>query len=148
MSTIWTPSGERPIRRDPEPTPSPTSSPTSPAGSQESSGGAGPGTSEQLSEEQLRAQLAEVQRQVAETPAEVVVANHAIGLFQLAVIHLDQPTPNFQSAQLAIDAMAGIVERLGARLGEEEAPLREALSQLQLVFVQRKSAGGQPPASD
>ncbi|MDQ3979773.1 MAG: DUF1844 domain-containing protein, partial [Actinomycetota bacterium] len=89
-----------------------------------------------------------VQRQLAQTPAEVVVANHAIGLFQLAVIHLDQESPNYTAAQLAIDAMAGIVERLGSRLGEEEAPLREALAQLQLAFVQRRAGGAQPPAGE
>jgi hypothetical protein len=138
MSTIWTPSGERPIRREPEQPVPPREQ--APAGEQQ-------GPTQELTEEQLRAQLAEVQRQVAETPAEVVVANHAIGLFQLAVIHLDQPTPNFAAAQLAIDAMAGIVERLGSRLGEEEKPLREALSQLQLAFVQRKRSGGETPPS-
>ncbi len=139
MSTIWTPSGERPIRREPEQPAPPREQ--GPAGERE-------GPTQELTEEELRAQLAEVQRQVAETPAEVVVANHAIGLFQLAVIHLDQSTPNLAAAQLAIDAMAGIVERLGSRLGDEEAPLREALSQLQLAFVQRKRSAGEPPPSD
>ncbi len=135
MSTIWTPSGERPIRSEPEP-----QAPSAPA-----SGPGGP--AQELSEEELQAQLAEVQRQLVETPAEVVVANHAIGLFQLAVIHLEQPTPDFAAAQLAIDAMAGIVERLGPRLGEEEPPLREALAQLQIAFVQRKAGGGQSSPS-
>jgi hypothetical protein len=143
MSTIWTPSGERPIRREPEQQPpasgGPASAPLSaPAGDPE----------QEMTEEQLREHLAEVQHQLAQTPAEVVVANHAIGLFQLAVIHLDQESPNFPAAQLAIDAMAGIVERLGPRLGEEEAPLREALAQLQLAFVQRRAGGGQPPAGE
>ncbi len=145
MSSIWTPSGERPIRREPEP--QAPSGPPSGAGGPPSGGGTPGGPEREPTEEELRAHLAEVQRQLAETPAEVVVANHAIGLFQLAVIHLDQESPNFPAAQLAIDAMAGIVERLGSRLGEEEAPLREALAQLQLAFVQRR-AGGQPPAGE
>ena len=141
MSTIWTPSGERPIRPEPDPQPPAGGGPGGASGA----GGAAAGPGQELTAEELRAQLAEVQRQLAETPAEVVVANHAIGLFQLAVIHLDQEQPNFAAAQLAIDAMAGIVERLGSRLGAEEAPLREALAQLQLAFVQRRAGGGQPP---
>ena len=143
MSTIWTPSGERPIRREPEP-----QAPSGPPGGAGGPGGPPGDPDREPTEEELRAHLAEVQRQVAQTPAEVVVANHAIGLFQLAVIHLDQESPNFQAAQLAIDAMAGMVERLGSRLGEEEAPLREALSQLQLAFVQRRAGGGHPPAGE
>ena len=138
MSTIWTPSGERPIRPEPEP-----DAPGAPPGGAGARGGE-PGR--EPTEEELRAHLAEVQRQVAQTPAEVVVANHAIGLFQLAVIHLDQEPPNLPAAQLAIDAMAGMVERLGSRLGDEEAPLREALAQLQLAFVQRRGGGSPPPA--
>lgn len=141
MSTIWTPSGERPIRREADPQPAPSGPPGGRGGA-----GGEPGPEQELSEEEMRDQLAEVQRQLVETPVEIVVANHAIGLFQLAVIHLEQPAPDFAAAQLAIDAMAGIVERLGSRLGEEEAPLREALAQLQLAFVQRRSMSGQAPA--
>ena len=135
MSTIWTPSGERPIGREPEPQP--------PAGPPGGGGAGGGGPDREPTEEELRAHLAEVQRQLAQTPAEVVVANHAIGLFQLAVIHLDQEPPNLTAAQLAIDGMAGMVERLGPRLGQEEAPLREALAQLQLAFVQRRAGAGE-----
>ena len=98
------------------------------------------------SEEELRAHFAEVQRQLLDTPASMVIANHCIGLFQLAVLHLEQPTPNLQEAKLAIDAMGAITEGLGSRLGEEEAPLREALTQLRLGYVQRQQAAGAPPA--
>lgn len=130
MSTIWTPSGERPIRPEPEPQAAETAPPTG---------------HRDVSEEELQAQFAEVQRQLLSTPVEVVVANHAIGLFQLAVLHLEQSPSNFTEAKLAIDAMAAVVDGLRGRLGEEEEPLREALAQLQLAFVQRQTAGGQPP---
>ena len=131
MSTLWTPSGERPVgRSQPEP------EPTRPAGSSAA------GEAE-LTEEQLAAEMAEVQRQLAETPARVVVANHCIGLFQLAALHLEQDPPNLAEAQLAIDAFAAVVEGLGSRLGEDHQALRDALAQLRLGFVQRKrSAGG------
>ena len=42
------------------------------------------------------------------TPAEVVVANHAYGLFELAAIHLSQQPPNLEEARLAVDALAQI----------------------------------------
>lgn len=132
MSTFWTPSGERPIRPEPEP----PAAPPSPGG------GRGGPPSDEPTEEEIRAHLAEVQRQLLETPAAAIVANHCIGLFQLAVIHLEQPEPDLAEAKLAIDAMGAIVEGLGSRLGEEEAPLREALTQLRLAFVDRQRSSG------
>ena len=98
--------------------------------------------------EELEAELAEVQRQLLETPASVIIANHAIGLFQLAALHLNQQPPNFVDAQLAIDALGAIVEGLGNRLGPDQDPLRDALAQIRLAFVQIKSAGGVPPEPD
>ena len=129
MGTIWTPSGEQPVGDE----------------------GPGPGTAGPLpggegqTPEDLEAELAEVQRQLLETPASVIIANHAIGLFQLAALHLNQQPPNFIDAQLAIDALGSIVEGLGDRLGPDEEALRDALAQIRLAFVQIKSAGGAPP---
>lgn len=90
----------------------------------------------------MLARMAEVERQLAETPAEVVVVNHCMGLFQLAALHLNLQPPKLADAQLAIDAMAAIVENLGPRLGEDANTLAEALTQLRLAFVQVKNAGG------
>ena len=125
MGTIWTPGGERPVGEE---------QPQQPAQA--------PLTAE---EEELQAELAEVQRQLLETPASVIIANHAIGLFQLAALHLNQQPPNFVDAQLAIDALGAIVEGLGNRLAKDEEPLKDALAQIRLAFVQIKAAGGQPP---
>lgn len=130
MSSIWTPSGERPVGR-PEPDPSPADAPVA------APGGMDPA---QMSEEELRAEMAEVQRQLVSTPAAVVVANHCVGLFQLAALHLEQRPPNLDEAKLAIDALAGIVESVGPRLGEDERSLRDALASIQMGFVQVKTA--------
>jgi len=89
--------------------------------------------------------MVEVQRQLLETPAAVVIANHCIGLFQLAVLHLEQSPPNREEAKSAIDAMAAIVEGLGPRLGEDYPSLQEALAQLRLAYVQRQQMAGGPP---
>lgn len=83
----------------------------------------------------LADELAAMQAELASTPAAVVVANHAVGLFQLAAIHLNQRPPNLDDGRLAIDAMASLVEGLVGRLGEEEAALHEALGQLRLAYV-------------
>jgi hypothetical protein len=88
--------------------------------------------------------MAEVQRELAETPASVVIVNHCIGLFQLAALHLNQQPPNLVDAQLAIDAMAAVVENLGSRLGEDAPALQEALTSVRLAFVQVQQ-GGAPP---
>ncbi len=87
-----------------------------------------------------------MQEEVASTPASVVVANHAVGLFQLAAIHLNQQPPNLAEGRLAIDAMAALVEGLAGRLGDEEQSLRDGLAQLRMAFVQLNAAGGTPPA--
>ncbi|MEN3315763.1 MAG: hypothetical protein V7605_1997 [Acidimicrobiaceae bacterium] len=87
--------------------------------------------------------MAEVQRELLQTPAVVVIANHCIGLFQLAALHLDQQQPDLPQAQLAIDALAAIIEGLGDRLGDDEGPLRDALTSLRLAFVEvgKRTAG-------
>jgi len=153
MSSLWTPGGERPVPRPGAGTPSdgpgPASSPPSPP--------AGPppppapprphGPADDLAggpeEEAIRAELAGVQRQLLEAPPEVVVANHAFGLFQLAALHLAQERPDFVAARLAIDAMGSLVEGLAGRLGDVEADLQDGLAQIRLAFVQVQ-AGGAP----
>ncbi len=81
-----------------------------------------------------------MQSEVASTPASVVIANHAVGLFQLAAIHLNARPPNLAEGRLAIDAMGALVEGLSGRLGEEEQSLRDGLGQLRLAYVQLSNA--------
>lgn len=94
----------------------------------------------------LAGEMAEVRRQLASVPASTVVANHAMGLYELAAIHLLQQPPRFDQASLAIDAMGALVEALEGRLGEAEPTLRDALVQLRLTFVQVRAAGGAAPS--
>jgi hypothetical protein len=89
--------------------------------------------------------LREVHTRLVATPVEDVVANHALGIWQLALVHLgvltppdgDRPSsaPNLAAAGFAIDALAALVDGLGARLGVHEQVLRDALSQAQMLFV-------------
>jgi hypothetical protein len=126
MSTFWTPSGERPIPRD-EPAPAPSA----PAG-------AGQAGEEEMDEE-LQAELRAMQEQMVRTPAPIVVANHCIGLVELAALHLGQDPPNLADAQVAIDALAGILDAVGSRMGENGPPLRQALNHMRMAFIEAKS---------
>jgi hypothetical protein len=84
--------------------------------------------------------MAELRRQLAETPAALVVANHCFGLFELAALHLSLQPPQLGEAQVAIDALGAVVEGLTGRLGPEETQLKEGLAQLRMAFVQLKAA--------
>lgn len=131
MSTLWTPGGERPVGGA-----APGGSAPAPPGAGGPPGGAGgPET-----DEELEAKMAELRRQLASTPASVVVANHCFGLFELAALHLSLQPPQLEQAQVAVDALGAVVEGLAGRLGQEEATLREGLAQLRLAYVQMKAA--------
>jgi hypothetical protein len=142
MSTLWTPSGERPIPRKPDPAaggaPPGGGGPGGGAGAG-GPGGGGPGGGEP-SDEQVQAELAELQAQLARTPAAVVIANHAFGLFELAALHLSLDPPQLDQARLAIDALAALVEGLGDRLGPHAKELFTGLSQLRMAYVQISGA--------
>jgi len=90
------------------------------------------------------AELHETRRRIADAPANVVVVNHVMGLYELAAIHLSANPPRLDEAVLAIDAVACLVEGLGERLGEEYPTMRDALSNIRMAFVQVKGseAGG------
>jgi hypothetical protein len=87
--------------------------------------------------------LHEARARLAEVPAEVVVTNHVMGLYELGAIHLSTDPPDLVSASLAIDAVAFLVEGLGDRLGEDAATMRDALANIRLAFVQIKGVTGQ-----
>jgi hypothetical protein len=92
--------------------------------------------------------MQDARARIAEVPAEVVVVNHAMGLYELGAIHLSADPPDLVSAALAIDAVACLVEGLGERMGEEVVTLRDALANIRLAFVQIKNATGQAAPGD
>ena len=132
MSSLWTPSGEH---QPPDgPPPGPNGDPPSP-----------PDAGPDPSPEEIEA-LREVHARLVATPVEDVIANHALGLWQVALVHLGvitppdetgtPPAPDLASAGLAIDAMAALVDGLGPRLGVHEQVLHDALTQAQMLFVE------------
>jgi hypothetical protein len=71
-----------------------------------------------------------------------VIANHAMGVYELAAIHLTAPEPDLSEAVLAIDALAALVEGLAGRLGEAEPTLVGALGQLRTAYLEVAKARG------
>jgi hypothetical protein len=133
VSGLWTPSGAS----DPEP----------PDRDVPPDEAAAPPTEEEV------AALRELHARLVATPVVDVVVNHALGIWQLALVHLgvvtppdaagNRPAPDLASAGFAIDALAALVDGLGERLGEHEPVLRDALAQAQMLFVEVAEAQGQ-----
>ena len=84
--------------------------------------------------------LEETRQRLAEVPAEIVITNHIMGLYELAAIHLGNVPPDLVQAALSIDAVACLVEGLGDRIGPDASTMRDALSNIRLAFVQIKNA--------
>jgi hypothetical protein len=94
--------------------------------------------------EAASAVLDDARRRLAEVPAEVVVTNHVMGLYELAAIHLGAAPPDLRQAALAIDSVACLVEGLGDRLGPDAGTMRDALANIRLAFVQIKGQHAEP----
>jgi hypothetical protein len=90
--------------------------------------------------EEAQLAMAEARARLADVPAEVVITNHVMGLYELAAIHLSASPPDLVQSALAIDAVACLVDGLGDRLGEEAPTMRDALNNIRLAFVQIKGA--------
>ena len=124
MSSLWTPSGEHFPKKEEETGAAPP--PSNPPGDANVT---------EATPDEAQAAVDAMRAQLATTPAEVVVANHAYGLFELAAIYLSQAPAMLFQARLAIDALSSLLEGLRGRLGEAEPALHDSLSQLQLAFV-------------
>ncbi|MEM8706492.1 MAG: hypothetical protein AAGE98_08545 [Actinomycetota bacterium] len=154
MSSLWTPGGEHEVPRDSAQADQPEPAVGAPTGldpeMEDAIAASLPDgiTLDDLSPEQLAQaeeairEMAAVREQLVSAPAANVIANHAMGLFELAALHLSQQQPNFAEAGLAIDAMAAIVDGLGDRLEDAVPTLQEGLQQLRMTFVQLKNQAG------
>jgi hypothetical protein len=129
--TLWTPDGERPVPRPGDAAPEPT---PATEGLPDDLSDLSPEDRAQL--EAMQAELEDVRKDLLQAPASVVIANHAMGIYELAAIHLTASEPQLPQAVLAIDALAALVEGLEGRLGEAEPTLREALAQLRAAYLE------------
>ena len=80
--------------------------------------------------------------ELVDTDPAIVISNHCYGLFELAAVYLSAQPPRLDAARTAIDALAGITDSLGDRLGEAANPLAEGVAQLRLAWVQVSAASG------
>ena len=97
---------------------------------------------------EIEAAMAEARARLAEVPAEVVVTNHVMGLYELGAIHLSAEQPDLVSASLAIDSMALLVEGLGDRLGGDAPTMADALANIRMAYVGIKAQSGQSDETD
>jgi hypothetical protein len=144
VGSLWTPSGEY----QPQDSGGASPPPSAPPPSGGPPGGPG-GPDDGPSPEEIQA-LRELHTRLASTPVEDVVANHAFGLWQLALVYLGvatppdeqgrQPMPNLPAASLVIDAVAALLDGVGDRLGPHAEALRDALTQTQMIYVQLAEA--------
>ncbi|HZM54952.1 MAG TPA: hypothetical protein VFC03_08005, partial [Acidimicrobiales bacterium] len=84
MSSLWTPDGERPVGR-----PSTEAGGGPPAGHRGDGSDLPPG----MNEDGLAAEVEAMRAELANSPVEIVVANHCYGLFELAAVYLSQLPP-------------------------------------------------------
>jgi hypothetical protein len=118
--SLWTPGGEHPVDRDGTPGDLPDD--LSPE--------------EQAQLAAMQAQMEQVQAQLLAAPAAVVVVNHAMGLYELAALHLMQPQPQLAEASVAIDALGALLDGMRGRLGQDEQAVRDALTQLRAAYLE------------
>jgi hypothetical protein len=78
------------------------------------------------------------------TPVETVLGNHFFVLLQLAALQLSATPPNLAGAQLVIDSIAAMLQVGGERLGEHVELYRNALAEVQQLYVR---AASEPPAT-
>lgn len=95
----------------------------------------------------VEAAMAEARARLSEVPAEVVVTNHAMGLYELAAIHLSAERPDLAAASLAIDALGALVDGLGDRLGGQAQTMRDALANIRMAFVSVRAGAPSSSAS-
>ena len=149
MSTLWTPDGEFEVgRKSPESelSDSAATGPADPLDEARSLDLDDLSPEERERAEEAIRELAAARARLLEAPAATVVANHAMGLYELAALHLANQPPNFSEASLAIDAMGALLDGMAGRLGESEPILREGLDQIRMSFVKLKQSASDEQA--
>ena len=82
-------------------------------------------------------EMAEARAQLLEAEVATIIANHALGIYELAALHITADDPDLVEARLAVDALGALVEGLEGRLGDGEPTLVEALANIKIGYVQR-----------
>ena len=131
------PPQQAPPPRSEDPLDAPPPPPSAPPPGDPPSGGG-----QQVWTPEQEAEMQRVTQEIAQRPSLEWVVNTALTLVNVAGTKLE--LGQAPDAQLAIDALAGMLQSAGSRLGSAEQPLRQALAELQLTFAQRAA----PPPPD
>jgi hypothetical protein len=76
--------------------------------------------------------------EIAQVPSREWVTDTAVRLANIGGVKIDRG--DLADAQLAIDALEGLVNAAGTRLADAERPLRQTIAQLQMAYVQASQA--------
>ena len=99
----------------------------------------------QPSEEEIRALEAELEKlTVDDVLLQTMVTLLNLGARKAGLA--EGSTADLPQVKLAIEAARALLPLLEAEHGEQLAPVRDALSRLQMVYVQK--SGGEPPAPE
>src|SRR5215211_1510327 len=99
----------------------------------------------QPSEEEIRALEAELEKlTVDDVLLQTVVTLLNLGARKAGL--LEGTTADLPQVKMAVDAARALLPLLEAEHGEQLAPVRDALSRLQMAYVQK--SGGEQPAPD
>lgn len=144
--SLWTPDGEHEVNKGSDSDPNPQVNDDNELTDL-------PGFDDLTPEQQeqaraMAAELAAARERLSQTPAAEVIANHVMGIYELAAIHLSNDVPNLSEAKVAIDAMSGIVASLVGRLGENETVIKDALQQIQMAYVQMADNSNQTQSEE
>jgi hypothetical protein len=77
--------------------------------------------------------------QLRATPVEIILGNYVFHLIQLAAVHLAATPAQLPQAQLTIDVVAAMLKAGDERLGENVALYRNALAEVQQLYVRAAS---------
>jgi hypothetical protein len=134
------PAPEPPTQPEPPP-------PAPPSAAEESPPSPPPGPERQQvwtpeQEDEARRMVEEIRR----VPSADWVMSSLMTLVNVASVKLE--AGDLDGAQLAIDALTGILDGVGTRLGENEVPLRQVATQLKMAYAQAATSatGGGPEA--
>jgi hypothetical protein len=99
----------------------------------------------EFSEEELRALEAEMDRiTVDDVLLQTVVSLINLGARKIGAAGPEGPPPDLEQTRQAIEGARALIPLLETRHGEQMGQIREALSRLQMAYVQRSGQGEQP----
>jgi hypothetical protein len=81
---------------------------------------------------------------MAKVPAREWVLNVAVTLANVAGVKLQDG--QLEDAQLAIDAFAGMIDKIESQMSDAAPVLRQTLAQLQMAYAQAVNPPPQPPS--